>query len=95
MLLLQKRKFSNWLFKNFLNMNTLTFDLITEKLKNAPQDVLERVVGYVDALIEPARKPYFLSAEQQNILDSQIHCDKSNYVDADVLFDELKSKYEL
>ena len=76
-------------------MNTLTFDLITEKLKNAPQDVLERVVGYVDALIEPARKPYFLSAEQQNILDSQIHCDKSNYVDADVLFDELKSKYEL
>ncbi len=76
-------------------MNTLTFDLIKEKLKNAPQDVLERVAGYVDALIEPTRKPYFLSTEQQNILDNQIHSDKSNYVDADVLFDELKSKYEL
>ncbi len=76
-------------------METISLDLLTRKLKNAPQDVLERVVGYVDALIEPARKPYLLSAEQQNILDSQVYCDKSNYVDADVLFDELKNKYEL
>ena len=34
-------------------METLTLELLTKKLKDAPQSVLERVMGYVDALIEP------------------------------------------
>lgn len=76
-------------------MDTPTVALITEKLKNAPQDILDRVVGYVDALIEPAKKPFVLSAEQQNILDSQVYGNKSNYIDADALFDDLKSKHAL
>lgn len=76
-------------------MDTPTVALITEKLKNAPQDILDRVVGYVDALIEPIKKPYVLSAEQQNILGSQVYGNKSNYIDADALFDDLKSKHAL
>ena len=35
-------------------METISIDLLTRKLKNAPQSVLERVIGYVDALVEPA-----------------------------------------
>ncbi len=78
-------------------METISLDLLTRKLKNAPQSVLERVIGYVDALVEPATitKPYSLSKEQQQILDSQLNSDKSTYTDAEKLYTDLKNKYEL
>ena len=78
-------------------METISIDLLTRKLKNAPQSVLERVIGYVDALIEPATntKPYALSKEQQQILDSQLNSDKSTYTDAETLYSDIKKKYEL
>ena len=40
-------------------------------------------------------KPLKLSAEQQQILDSQINLDKNLYTDAESLYTDLKSKYEL
>jgi hypothetical protein len=78
-------------------METISLDLLTRKLKNAPQSVLERVIGYVDALIEPTTntKPYSLSKEQQQILDSQLNSDKATYTDAETLYTDLKKKYEL
>ncbi|PIV15972.1 MAG: hypothetical protein COS42_12420 [Flavobacteriales bacterium CG03_land_8_20_14_0_80_35_15] len=78
-------------------METKSIDLLTRKLKNAPQSVLERVIGYVDALIESAtnNKPYGLSKEQQQILDSQINSDKATYTDAEKLYTDFKKKYEL
>ena len=78
-------------------METISIDVLTRKLKNAPQSVLERVIGYVDALVEPATnaKPYNLSADQQQILDSQLGSDKSTYTDAETLYTDLKNKYEL
>ena len=75
-------------------METITIELLIGKLKNAPQSVLERVIGYVDALIEPAAANN-LSKEQQQILDSQIHSDISTYTDAESLYNKLKNKYEL
>lgn len=78
-------------------METISIDLLTRKLKNAPQSVLERVIGYVDALVEPTTitKPYNLSKEQQQILDSQLNSDKATYTDAETLYTDLKNKYEL
>jgi hypothetical protein len=78
-------------------METISIDLLAKKLKNAPQSVLERVNGYVDALIEPSinTKPYSLSAAQQRILDSQLNSDKTTYTDAKTLYTDLKNKYEL
>jgi succinate dehydrogenase/fumarate reductase flavoprotein subunit len=78
-------------------MESNAIDLITKKLKNAPQSVLERVIGYVDALVEPLEnvKPYKLSKEQQQILDNQINSDKATYTDAETLYTDLKKKYEL
>jgi phosphoribosylamine-glycine ligase len=40
-------------------------------------------------------KPYELSSEQQEILDSQLNSDKSNYKDAEAIYTDLKKKYEL
>ena len=78
-------------------METVSIDLLTRKLKNAPQSVLERVMGYVDALVEPEKntKPFSISPTQQQILDSQLNSDKSTYKDAETLYTDLKKKYEL
>lgn len=78
-------------------MNTVTFDILANKLKNAPQSVLESVIAYVDLLIEPTKisKTYSLSKEQQKQLDNQIHSDKSTYIKAETLYSDLKKKYEL
>ncbi len=78
-------------------MDSVTFDLLAKKLKNAPQSVLERVIAYVDTLIEPTTntKTYTLTKEQQQILDDQIDSDKSTYTKAEILFSDLKKKYEL
>ncbi|WP_276381352.1 DUF2683 family protein [Flavobacterium sp. H4147] len=40
-------------------------------------------------------KPYELSSEQQEILNSQINLDRSNYKDAESIYTDLKKKYEL
>ena len=78
-------------------METISIDLLTRKLKNAPQSVLERVIGYVDALEEPTTntKSYNMSEAQQQILDSQLNSDKSTYNDAETLYTDLKNKYDL
>lgn len=76
-------------------MQTLTLENLTQKLKTAPQSVLERVAGYVDALLDDNKKSYSLTSEQQQILDSQINSDKSTYIKADDLYHHLKKKYEL
>lgn len=78
-------------------METTSIALLVQKLKNAPQSVLERVIGYVDALVEPTTnsKPYILSKKQQQILDNQLNSDKTTYTDAETLYTDLKNKYEL
>lgn len=78
-------------------MDSITFDLLANKLKNAPQSVLERVIAYVDTLIDPKEvsKTYTLTKEQQEVLDNQINSDKSTYTKAETLYSDLKKKYEL
>ena len=78
-------------------METKSIDLLNRKLKNAPQSVLERVIAYVDALLEPATptKPYSLSKEQQHLLDSQLNSDKTTYTNAETIYSDLKKKHEL
>lgn len=78
-------------------METNSIDLLNRKLKNAPESVIERVLGYVDSLLETtsASKPYSLSKEQQQILDNQLNSNKATYTDAEKLYSDLKKKYEL
>lgn len=33
-------------------MNSATLDLINEKLKNEPQEILDRVLGYLEGILE-------------------------------------------
>ncbi|MHC0447108.1 DUF2683 family protein [Flavobacterium sp. 3-218] len=70
---------------------------ITAYTEDASQ--IEAVKAFMKALkikFEIANlKPYELSAEQQEILDSQVNSDKSNYKDAESIYTDLKKKYEL
>jgi len=70
---------------------------ITAYTEDASQ--IEAVKAFMKALkikFEIANvKPYELSTEQQEILDSQINSDKSLYTDAESIYIDLKKKYEL
>ncbi|MBC7641672.1 MAG: hypothetical protein H7174_04945 [Flavobacterium sp.] len=46
-------------------MNNLALDILTKKLKNATPDILERVSGYLDGILELSVTKYTLSKENQ------------------------------
>lgn len=49
----------------------------------------------VDFEITKNHKKIILSQEQQQILDNQIDSDKKLYLDAEVVYENLKRKYDL
>ncbi len=48
------------------------------------------LVEKIKSLMKEPGKPYLLTKEQQEILDSQVNSDKTLYTDSEVLFTELK-----
>lgn len=78
-------------------METISLDTLTKKLKNAPQSVIERVIGYVDAIMENSKetKSYLLTEEQQNILNEQVGLNMKEYTEASKVYSKLKDKHEL
>ncbi len=70
---------------------------ITAYTEDASQ--IEAVKAFMKALkikFEIANiKPYKLSSEQQDILESQINLDKNLYSDAESIYTDLKNKHEL
>lgn len=53
------------------------------------------LVEKIKSLMNSSNESYILTTEQQKILDSQIGLDPKLYTDADKLYVDLKSKYEL
>jgi succinate dehydrogenase/fumarate reductase flavoprotein subunit len=78
-------------------METVLLDTLTKKLKNAPQSVIERVIGYVDAIMENSKetKSYLITEEQQNILNEQVGLNIKEYTEASKVYSNLKDKHEL
>ncbi len=73
-----------------------TYDLLSKKLKNAPQSVLEKVNDYIDSILKNTKDfPYKLTSEQQKILDNQVNLDSKESIEAGKLLKDLKSKYAL
>ncbi|QBN17606.1 hypothetical protein [Flavobacterium nackdongense] len=77
-------------------METLSIDILTKKLKNAPQSVLERVIGYADALLESQEDHSFvLSDDQKKILLKQNNVPLEDCTEAHLVYENLKNKYGL
>ncbi len=76
-------------------MQNKTFEILSNKLKNAPDDIFDSVNGYIDGLLVTKLNTINLSAEQQALLDEQVNLEKSLYFNAEKLHDVLVKKYEL
>ncbi len=83
-------------FEILENMNTQ--QLQNDKLKII-QWIIElkdySMVEKIKSLMYASSVSYTLTDEQQEILNSQVNEDKSQYYPAEKLYDDLKNKYEL
>lgn len=52
------------------------------------------IVEKIKAIMGSDTKPYKLTDQQQQVLDSQVGLDSSLYVDADKLVSDIKAKFE-
>jgi hypothetical protein len=76
-------------------MKSITLDDLTEKLKYAPNSILEKIWGYADALLENKELTFKLSEEQKQHLLKQNQVPLEQCMDADEVYKQLKKKYEL
>lgn len=49
-------------------MESITLKNINDILKNAPENILERVLGYIEAILEDEKSEFKLSDEQKKSL---------------------------
>lgn len=67
---------------------------ITEKLKTAPKDILERVLGYLDGVLEREQHSNFeLTEEQKNSLGEIKKRPYSEHTDISLFLNEMDEKY--
>jgi hypothetical protein len=77
-------------------MEPLSIDILNRKLKSAPQSVLERVIGYADALLKSQEKESFvLSDDQKKTLLKQNNVPLEDCTEAHLVYKNLKNKYGL
>lgn len=76
-------------------MSTITLETLNEKLKNAPNSILEKIWGYADALLENKELNFSLSEEQKKQLLKQNDVPFDQCIDAEELYLQLKHKHGL
>jgi hypothetical protein len=93
--------FWGWCDVFLLNLNKSiqmekALEILNKKLKNASPEVLNRVLGYVDSIIETDKIPIVrLTENQQKILDAQLNLPPEDYMDSGKMVADLKEKYGL
>lgn len=76
---------------------------ISEKLKKAPKDILERVLGYVDGVLEENKvnsvfeqnQNYQLSPKQKCELEAMENLSEENFMSSEEFHKNIKEKYGL
>lgn len=77
-------------------MNSITLDILTKKLQTASPSVLERILGYTDALLDIQEKESFvLSEDQKRMLLKQNNVPLEDCTEAHLVYENLKNKYGL
>jgi hypothetical protein len=77
-------------------MNSATLDLINEKLKNEPQEILDRALGYLEGILEDKDLQYSdfeLTEEQKTNLLEIKKRPFEEHIEAEVFIRDMKSKY--
>jgi hypothetical protein len=76
-------------------MSVVTLKSLTQKLRYAPNSVLEKLWGYADALLESDEVNFKLTEQQKNLLLSQNQVPEDQCTDAEEVFQQLKKKHDL
>jgi hypothetical protein len=80
------------LFKN-KKMESVTLKNINEILKNAPENILERVLCYIEAILEDENTEFKLSDEQKKSLQEIQKRSYEKHTEIDIFLNEMNSKY--
>jgi hypothetical protein len=74
-------------------MESATLKSITEILKNAPENILERVLGYIEGIVENEKNDFKLSEEQKESLKKIKERSYDQHTEIEAFLNEMSSKY--
>lgn len=76
-------------------MESVLLKDINEILKNLPDNILERVLGYVHGIVENESKDFDLTSEQKESLDKIKNRNYKEHTEIETFLNEMNSKYGL
>ncbi len=74
-------------------MESVTLKNINEILKDAPENILERVLGYIEGLLEDENSNFKLSEEQIESLQKIKRRPYDQHTEIETFLNEMSSKY--
>lgn len=74
-------------------MGSVTLKDINELLKNAPENILERVLGYIEGILEDKNTSFELSEEQIESLQKIKERSYSEHTEVETFLNDMSSKY--
>ncbi|SHE48605.1 hypothetical protein [Chryseobacterium takakiae] len=76
-------------------MESVTLKNIQQLLKDAPESVLEKVLGYIEAILKDESNTFTLSEEQKVSLQKIKKRAYEQHTEIDTFLNEMKSKYDI
>ena len=74
-------------------MESVTLKNINKILKDAPESTLERVLGYIEGILEDKSSEFKLSEEQKESLKKIKQRSYNQHTEIDTFLNEMSSKY--
>ncbi|KQT35844.1 hypothetical protein ASG22_02160 [Chryseobacterium sp. Leaf405] len=76
-------------------MESATLKSINKILKEAPENILERILGYIEGILEEENTDFELSDEQKKSLQEIKKRSYEQHTEIDTFLNEMSSKYEI
>jgi hypothetical protein len=76
-------------------MESATLKNINKILKDAPENILERILGYIEGILEEENTDFKLSEEQKESLQKIRKRSYEQHTEIDAFLNEMSSKYEI
>lgn len=74
-------------------MESATLKNINKILKDAPENILERVLGYIEGILDDEKSEFKLSDEQKKSLQKIKERYYQQHTEIDTFLNEMNSKY--
>lgn len=74
-------------------MESIILKNINEILKDAPENILERVLGYIEGILEDNQNEFKLSEKQKESLKKIKNKSYNQHTEIDTFLNEMNTKY--